>query len=271
MKQLYFLGPKGTYSEDAANKINEYLKEYNPKTVSTISKIVDLVNKNDDCIGIIPIENSIDGIVRPSIDNIYATDVKIQAQLEVEINHCLISKNNNIKNIKHIISHPQALAQCQKFILNNFDENIDLISADSTASSGYALLDYDESYGAIVSKKLAESMGLFILDKNISDNKDNKTRFVLISKFDINLGKKTRTSFVFNTKNEPGALLKILDIINKYNLNLIYLESRPSKKVFGEYNFFADIDKGIDEINNVLDRIKQECNFYKLLGSYVEL
>ena len=80
--------------------------------------------------------------------------------------------------------------------------------------------------------------------------------------------KDSRTSIVFNTKNESGALLKILEIFKKYNLNLVYLESRPSKKVFGEYNFFSDIDKGRDEILSSLKEIWQECNFYKLLGSY---
>ena len=80
--------------------------------------------------------------------------------------------------------------------------------------------------------------------------------------------KDSRTSIVFNTKNESGALLKILEIFKKYDLNLVYLESRPSKKVFGEYNFFSDIDKGKDEILSALKEIEQECNFYKLLGSY---
>jgi len=268
MKQLFFLGPNGTYSELAAIKINDFLKDYELKPISTIAKIVDLVNKNSDVIGVLPVENVIEGIVRPTIDNIYISDVKIQLQTEIEIEHCLISKNNNKKNIKHIISHPQALAQCSKYILDNFDENINLIEVSSTASAGYNLLDLDESYSAIVSKNLASKMNLFILDKNIGDNKENKTRFVLISKKDLKIKSKTRTSFVFNTKNEPGALLKILNIINDFNLNLIYLESRPSKKVLGEYNFFADVDKGIDEIQEVLNLISKECNFYKLLGSY---
>ena len=267
---LYFLGPKGTYSEVASKKVQEILPEYKMEAVSTIAKIVELANTTDN-IAVLPIENSIEGIVRPTIDNIYKSDVKIQAEIDIKIEHCIVSKASDIKNIKHIISHPQALAQCQKYILENFDKDIDLIEASSTAYAGNLLKDKDETYSAIVSPTLAYELNYNILDKNIGDIKENKTRFVVISKKNLHLGKNERTSFVFNTKNEPGALLKILSIINKYNLNLVYLESRPSKEIFGEYNFFADIDKGNNEIKKALDEIKAQCNFYKILGSYAKI
>lgn len=267
MPKLYYLGPNGTYSESAGYKVKDFLKNPDLVCVSTIAKIVELVNKNKNDFAILPIENSIEGIVRQTVDNIYKTDVKILSQLEIKIEHCLISKGDKSK-IKHIVSHPQALAQVQNYILQNFDENIDLIDVSSTASAFNYILDKDETYSAIVSKNLAYKSKLNIIDENISDIKDNKTRFVVISDNALDLGKKTRTSIVFNTKNEPGALLKILSIINKYKLNLVYLESRPSKKVFGEYNFFADIDRGEDEIKEALKEIQKECNFYKLLGSY---
>ena len=215
-----------------------------------------------------PYENSIEGIVRQTIDNIYISDVKIQAEIDVKIEHCLLSKSNDISKIKNIISHPQALAQCQQFILKNFDEKINLVQSASTAQGANLILDKDESWGAIASELIAKDLRLNILDKNIGDIKENKTRFVLISKKTIDLGKKTVTSIAFNTKNKPGALLAVLEILKKYDLNLIYLESRPSKEVFGEYNFFADIDRGEDKLKIALREIQQECNYYKFLGSY---
>ncbi len=267
MKKLYFLGPKGTYSEIAAKKINEFLKdEYILEEVSTITKIVDLIGEND--IAILPIENSIEGIVRPTIDALYEYDVQIQVQLDVNIKHCLFSSGNKKENIKYIISHPQALAQCSKYILKNFDGSIKLIESTSTAAALAEIIGKNEEYAAIGSSQTGKKLGLNLIDENIGDNKDNKTRFVLISKNKIDIGENARTSIVFNTKNEPGALLSILEIFKRYNLNLIYLESRPSKKVFGEYNFFADVDKGVDEIELALCEIRKECNFYKLLGSY---
>lgn len=270
MKTLYFLGPKGTYSESASRKIAEFLDfDVEFKEVSTIAKVANLVNQNHNSIGVLPIENSIEGIVRQTVDNLYSLDIKIQAQIDIKIEHCLMSKNNNKNEIKHIFSHPQALAQSSQFILNNFDENIELINSNSTADAAVELLNKDKTYAAIASEVIAQKYNLNILDKNIGDIKENKTRFVLVSFDKINFNKKdTRTSIVFNTKNESGALLRILEIFKKYNLNLVYLESRPSKKVFGEYNFFSDIDRGILEINEAIQEIKQECNFYKLLGSY---
>lgn len=269
MSKLYFLGPKGTYSETGAKKAFEILgKSYILEPVSTISKIVELVGNNDKDVGVLPFENSIEGIVRQTIDNIYISDVKIQAEIDVKIEHCFISKSKDLSTIKNIVSHPQALAQCQKYILKNFDEKINLVQSASTAQGANIINQKDESWGAIASSIIADDLNLNILDRNIGDIKENKTRFVIISKKEFNFAKKTSTTIAFNTKNEPGALLRVLEILKNHGINLTYLESRPSKKVFGEYNFFADIDKGIDELGMVLEEIKNECNYYKFLGSY---
>ena len=270
MKTLYFLGPKGTYSEIASKKIAKLLDfDVEFKEISTIAKVASLVNNNPDVIGVLPIENSIEGIVRQTVDSLYALDIKIQAQIDIKIEHCLISKSNNKASIKHLVSHPQALAQSSNFILKNFDENIELINANSTADAVTSILEKDNTWAAIAGETAANQFNLNILDKNIGDIKENKTRFALVALDKIKFREKdSRTSIVFNTKNESGALLKILEIFKKYDLNLVYLESRPSKKVFGEYNFFSDIDKGQDEILSALKEIEQECNFYKLLGSY---
>lgn len=268
MKKLYFLGPKGTYSEQCAKKAVQIIRqEIELVAISTIPKIIDILNNDENAFGVLPIENSIEGIVRPAIDNLFLTDVKIQAEIDVKIEHCIISKGKK-ENIENILSHPQALAQCSKYITTNFDEKINLIETSSTAFAGELLKEKDNTYCAIVSKALANELNYNIIDENIGDIKDNITRFVLVSKKEINIGVKQRTSIVFNTKNESGALLKILEIFKKHNLNLLYLESRPSKKVFGEYNFFADIDNGLSSDNVALQEIKNECAFYKYLGSY---
>lgn len=267
MKKLYFLGPKGTYSELGAKKIISVLNEkVEIVAISTIAKIIELA-QNEDNYAILPIENYIEGIVRPTIDSLLESDLKIQAQFEIKIEHCLFSKGKK-EDLKNIISHPQALAQCSKYILDNFDENINLINSSSTAAGICEIINKDETYGAIGAYSVGEEFNLNLIDKNIGDNKENKTRFVLVSLNDLNLAKKDRTSIVFNTKNRSGALLEILEIFKKYNLNLVYLESRPSKRIFGEYNFFSDIDRGIDEILPALKEVERACDFYKLLGSY---
>ena len=273
MPKLYFLGPEGTYSDVAAKKIIDTypcFMDYVPAPIVTISKIIKLVDSVENSLAILPVENSIEGVVRQTIDNIYQSNVKIIAQIELVIEHCLISKGK-IENIRHIASHPQALAQCQRYISDTFSEDIDLIHAPSTAASVHFIMDMPDTYAAIARCDVARKFNLNLLAQNIADIKENRTRFLLVSKNDVNLGAKNRTSIVFNTKNEPGALLQILSIIYKHNLNLVYLESRPSKTVLGEYNFFADIDRGVDEIGDVLAEIKAKCDFYKFLGSYVAL
>ena len=265
---IYYLGPSGTYSEFAAKNIFKMLEgENNLIPVSTISKIIEIVNNSECDCGVLPYENSIEGIVRQTIDNIYLTDIKFQTELDVKIEHCLLSNENKIENIEKIASHPQALAQCSNFITQYFNEKVELVVSNSTADAANIALK-NNSYAAIASEEIANKLNLNILYKNIGNIKENKTRFVLVSKNKMDFGKNEKTSIVFNTKNEAGALLKVLEIFNKHNLNLTYLESRPSKEVFGEYNFFADIDKPYEEICEAIEEVKEKCNFYKLLGSY---
>jgi len=240
--------------------------------ISSITRIIGQLDLEDDTIAVLPVENSIEGIVRETIDKLITTkdEVKIQAELTIPISHCLISKGN-IEDIENIVSMPQALSQCQTYIAKNFKKNVNIVSANSTSAATSMLDGKDETWASIANEFCAKLYGKKVLDRDINDVKDNKTRFILLSKKDLNIGKPNRTSIAFSTKNESGSLLKVLEVFYKHNLNMIYLESRPSKKVFGEYIFFADIDKGYDEIGYTLNDIKQKCEFYRLLGSYGEV
>ena len=270
IKKILFLGPKGTYSQFALEKFKDKLGlNIDTEAVSTIPKIIDLVDKDNTLAAVVPIENSIEGIVRGTLDSIYASqnDVKILAQTQIGIENCLIS-NCEKKDIKRIISHPQPLSQCQNYISRNFGKNIELINASSTAAAVESLSKEDKNTAAIGSEFCANLYGVRVLEKNINDNKDNKTRFVFISQIQKDFGSKTRTSIVFSTKQEPGALVVALEVFKKHNLNLIYIESRPSKRVLGEYNFFADIDKGIEDIEKALEELGSRTQYYRVLGSY---
>ena len=270
IKKILFLGPKGTYSQFALEKFKDKLGlNIDTEAVSTIPKIIDLVDKDNTLAAVVPIENSIEGIVRGTLDSIYVSqnDVKILAQTQIGIENCLIS-NCEKKDIKRIISHPQPLSQCQNYISRNFGKNIELINASSTAAAVESLSDEDKNTAAIGSEFCANLYGVRVLEKNINDNKDNKTRFVFISQIQKDFGSKTRTSIVFSTKQEPGALVVALEVFKKHNLNLIYIESRPSKRVLGEYNFFVDIDKGIEDIEKALEELGSRTQYYRVLGSY---
>ena len=190
--------------------------------------------------------------------------------LTIPICHCLISKGKK-EDIENIVSMPQALSQCQTYIADNFKKNINIVSANSTSAATSMLDGKDETWASIANEFCAQLYGKKVLEKNINDVKDNKTRFVLLSKEDLNIESPERTSLAFSCKNESGSLLQVLEIFYKHKLNMIYIESRPSKKVFGEYIFFVDIDRGIDEISHMLYEIQEKCEFYRLLGSYGEV
>lgn len=272
--KLYFLGPEGTYAEKAMNILvktfNIEADEKIPK--NPITKILQTVDKEKDSAAVLPIENSIEGIVRESIDNILVLKdetLKITAETIIPICHCLVSVSDDKKNIKTIISHSQALDQCSGFISENFSD-VQIISASSTALAAKLVKEKGSEYAAIASETSAEKFELNILAKNVNDKKDNKTRFILLSRTELKPEKQNKTSIFFSVKNEPGTLFNVLKIFNKYNINLLYIESRPSKKLMGEYNFCVDIDgyKSDKNIISALSDIKMITNSLKITGSY---
>jgi len=274
IKKILYLGPSGTYTQIAMEAFKGKLGiKARSEDVATITRIIQKMDATDDgTIAILPVENSIEGIVRETIDKLITTknELRIQAELTIPISHCLISKGK-MEDIENIVSMPQALSQCQTYIANHFKKNINIVSANSTSAATSLLDGKDSTWASIANEFCAKLYDKKILDRDINDVKDNKTRFILLSRADLNIVPPSRTSIAFSCKNESGSLLRVLEIFYKHKLNMIYLESRPSKKVFGEYIFFADIDKGYDEIGHTLDEIKQACEFYRLLGSYGEI
>ena len=275
IKELLFLGPTGTYSEIAKNQFLTILAQKNIEQIpfATVKKIIEYVDANPNAAGIIPIENSIEGMVRETLDNLLSLKdscVQICAETVIPIHHCLVSKAKDIKKIKKIISHPQALAQCQNFICKHFDSNIEQIEKASTSKAAQELVDLDESYAAIANKRTAELFKLNVLAKNINDEHDNKTRFIMLSRCSTTATDSDKTSIAFATKNQPGALVKVLNVFDALNINLSYIDSRPSKKNLGEYVFFVDFEGHITDepSQKVLDLIRLNTNYIKILGSY---
>ena len=275
IKELLFLGPEGTYCEVAKNQIAAALPFSVPAQIplSTLKSIIDYTDQNEFAAAVLPIENSIEGIVRETMDNLLSIkdpSLQITAETVVPVNHCLVSKAKDIKKIKKIISHPQALAQCRNFIQKTFSDDIEQIEKASTSRAAKELIDLDDSFAAISNKRSAELFGLNILAKNINDEKDNKTRFVFLSRSKTSPSGNDKTSIAFVTKNQPGALVKVLNVFDSLNINLLYIDSRPSKKNLGEYVFFTDFEGHIEDepSRKVLDLIKLNTNYIKVLGSY---
>lgn len=274
VEQLAYLGPGGSYTEMAKDEFcNHYGLNVFENPMRTIKSVLEFVDNTPHTVGILPVENSIEGAVRETIDNLIRTNnskIRILSEFVMPIKHCLLSKTTELYSISGIISHPQALAQCQNFIHNEMPRNIDIVEATSTAEAARKLQEYNLTYAAIGSAKTAENYNLNILKEEINDDADNKTRFALIGDYETPKTNNDNTTLAFSTENKSGALLEILQIFHDYQINLSYIDSRPSKVQFGEYTFFVDFDGHIsdEKISKVLDEIKSKTKYYRLVGSY---
>ncbi len=274
VKTIAYLGPQASFTEMAKD---EFCKRFNisayPTPLQTIRQVVEYVDDNPDSLGVLAVENSIEGAVRESMDNLMVTknpNIKILSECYLPINHCLLARTTEFSSITGVISHPQALAQCQDFIHNELPFNVNIIEAASTAEAARSLQNYNLTYAAIGSKKTAETYNLNILRENINDDKTNQTRFVLIGDFETEETGLDKTSLAFSTENKPGALLNVLEVFMENHINLSYIASRPSKHKFGEYIFIVNFDGHIHEpkIMNTIQKIKEKTTYIRYLGSY---
>jgi len=277
VKEVVFLGPGGSYSEMAKDFFcKNYGLNVTETPFKTITQVIEYVDKNKNILGVIPVENSIEGAVREAIDClIKAKNLELQylAEYIMPIRHCLLSKSQDINSLTGLISHPQAIAQCLGFIHSKLPQNIDIVKATSTAKAAALLDKYDITYAAIGSAKTAELYNLNILEKNINDDPTNQTRFILIGKYETSCTGNDKTSLAFSTENKPGMLLEALKVFQNYNINLSYIDSRPSKIKFGEYTFLVDFDGHVSDeiISKAIEELKAKTSYFRIVGSYKKL
>nr|MCR5265941.1 ACT domain-containing protein [Cyanobacteria bacterium RUI128] len=212
--------------------------------------------------------------VKESIDNISRIedkDVKILGECVIPISHCLITHAENLKDVKTIISHPQAISQCFDYIYKTFGENVVYRPDSSTAHAVKKLDSNDKTIAAIGSRYSAEFYGKPVIAEAINDEPHNSTRFLLIGKLQLpKMDCEYKSSITFSTDNKPGALCDILTILRNYDINMSHISSRPSKKSLGEYSFYIDFDgKILDmKVSKAMFEILQHVTMFKHLGTY---
>ncbi len=273
-KKLYFLGPEGTYAQQAMEQL---VAKYDIKVeqkipLNPITAILKTVDNDKNAFAVLPIENSIEGIVRETIDNLVKLEdenLKITAETVIPISHCLMSEAKNPSEIKYIISHPQALGQCSGYICENL-KGVTVLEAASTSEAARQAKEKGKEYAAIASKIAAKNFDLNILAEQINDEKDNKTRFILLTRTPLSATENAKTSIFFSVKNEPGSLVKVLNIFDQEKINLMYIESRPSKKKMGEYNFCLDLEGHVTDKNiaSAIEKAEKITNRIVVTGSY---
>ncbi len=264
--KIGYLGPEGTFSHQAASKF--FLKE-DLFPFSEIKEIFEAIKKGEIDYGIVPAENAIGGIIFEVIYNLINHPTKVIGSFEIPISHCLLAKKGDIKDLKIIRTHVQALVQCRNWIEKNL-KDIELQIVSSTAKP---VLEEKEGIGFIGSKELAEKYNLKILAEKIEDIKGNSTKFYVISSYldssIRNLLNPKRTLLVFAVYDRVGILRDVLDVFAKYRLNLTALHSIPTRVKPFDYFFFTEIDKlwPSEELKNAFREInKKYCPLVKLIG-----
>jgi len=262
---IAYLGPEATFTHIAALK--KFGSQVTYLACNTISEIFLEVERGSVDYGVVPIENSIEGAVTHTLDMLVDSDLKICAQIILDVSHNLLS-HYGLKRIKYIYSNPQVFGQCRLWLQKHLPQ-AELIEVSSTTKA--AQLAARRAYsGAIASMLAAEVYKLKVVARDIEDSPHNITRFLVIGRHDVSSTGRDRTSIVFSIKDKVGALHDMLVPFKKYRINLTKIESRPSKRKAWDYYFFVDLNGHFDEprVKKALDELDGKCKFLKVLGSY---
>lgn len=264
--KISLLGPKGTFSEEAALKFFR-----NPEIVyrSEIEGIFEDVLEGRTESGLVPIENSLEGTVGITLDLLLKKDVKIRGEVIINVRHSLMAlKGSTLNDVEEVISHPHALAQCRGFIKKH---SLKTKNYPSTAGAAREVAEKKlKGVAAIGPERAADMYGLQILKRDIQDEDFNQTRFLIIAREDGAVTGKDKTSVIFTLAHRPGSLYEALKPFASAGINLTKIESRPSKKALGDYVFYLDFEGHRKEkkVKEVLEKLKRKVAFLKILGSY---
>ncbi|MCZ6668729.1 MAG: prephenate dehydratase [Gammaproteobacteria bacterium] len=264
--KIAYLGPEGTFTQSAALK--HFGHSVSTVPMSSIPDVFSSVESGHADYGLVPVENSTEGVISHTLDMFIDSDLKVCGEVEIRIHHHLVNQSQDVSKIKHIYSHQQSFAQCRHWLDQNF-RSIERIPVSSNAEAA-RIASQDQSAAAICGLPAVEIFDLQICFESIEDLSDNTTRFVIIGNQDVAPSGDDKTSLLISTKNYPGALLGLLQPLADNNISMNKIESRPAPDRKWEYIFFIDID-GHQQSANVrqaLDELKQQASLFKVLGSY---
>lgn len=265
-QRVAYLGPRATFTHLASMKQFGESAHYVP--VTGIKDVFSEVERGRAHFGVVPIENSTEGVVNHTLDMFIDSTLVIYGEVLQEISHQLLSKSERVEEIKKIYSHPHAIAQCRTWLENHLP-HVPLAEVASTARAAELCGD-DPSAAAIASELAAQLYGLKVLRSRIEDNTNNFTRFLVLAQKAPERTGQDKTSLMLSVKDKVGALYDLLRPFASLGLNMTKIESRPSRRKAWEYLFFVDIEGHVDEdrVKKALEEIKGRCLFMKILGSY---
>ncbi len=261
-----FLGPEGTYTHAAACKHFGNLIESH--SVSSIEEVFRLVEAGGANFGVVPVENSTEGVVNHTLDLMMNSSLSISGEVELRIRHNLISNEKELAAVERVYAHQQSIAQCRLWLDKNLP-NAERIAVNSNAEAVLIARDHENS-AAIAGIMASELYDIPVLKPDIEDEPHNTTRFVIIGEYQAPASGCDRTSLLVFAHNRPGSLYELLQPLAKRNISMSNIESRPSRSGVWEYVFFIDIDGHQDdgEIHDAISEIEKSSAMVKVLGSY---
>lgn len=270
MARIGYLGPKGTFSHEALKKYTSGV-DYLSEDFLSIPEIFAALKSNAIDEAIVPIENSIEGAVNATLDMIVQEEnLLIKAEVIIPVReHLLVKDGTDILNVKYVLSHPQPLGQCRKFLAERMPYAVPR-TVYSSAAAASMVSEGSNDMAAIGSMSAAEAYGLVVAKQDIQDHDNNYTRFIIAGRSEAARTGRDKTSVVFSTEDEPGSLYKILGIFELWGINLSRIESRPAKNKLGKYIFFIDLigHREDEDLRDALTMVKRKTSFFKFLGSY---
>lgn len=264
--KIAFLGPEGTFTQEAAFKHFGHAVQTRP--LAAIDEVFREVESGAADFGVVPVENSTEGVINHTLDMFLLSPLKICGEVELRIHHHLLGKTADRRVLRRIVSHQQSLAQCREWLDSNLP-GLERVAVSSNAEAA-RLAAGDAHTGAIAGESAARIYGLQPLASNIEDNPDNTTRFLVIGRMEAKPSGHDKTTLLVSGKNRPGALHRLLAPLARHGINMTRIESRPSRRSRWEYVFFVDIDGHAKDrkVAKVLTQLEKEAAFLKLLGSY---
>jgi len=261
-----YLGPEGTFSEAAA--VKHFGHAINGLPCASIDDVFRAVERGEAHYGVAPVENSSEGAVSRTLDMMLETSLRICGEVMLRVRQHLMRRTPSLDGIRVVYSHAQSLAQCHEW-LNQYLPGVRRETAASNSEAA-RMAAVDPHAAAVAGELAAEHHGLAIVARDIEDDANNTTRFLVLGREDVAASGRDKTSLALSTNNRPGALLDILKPFAEAGISLAKLESRPARNGAWEYVFYVDIEGHIDkpEVQRVLAGLGTHCTFIKVLGAY---
>lgn len=264
--RIAFLGPEGTFTQAAALK--HFGKSIHSIPLRAIDEVFREVEAGSADYGVVPVENSTEGVVNHTLDMFLQSPLRICGEVQMRINHHLITRALELKAIRRVYSHRQSLAQCREWL----DANMPRVEQIEVGSNGEAAsrVRGEADAAAIAGQCAADIYELPTLVRNIEDEPNNTTRFLIIGTQPIQPSGDDKTALLVASLNRPGALFKLLEPLARHDVSMNRIESRPSRRGMWDYVFFIDLDGHFQDepVAGALAELREQASLFRVLGSY---